>query len=160
MGGRSILACALALTCVEPATGRTPVGAWAGWAAFADEGPRPCYAIAAPELARAPAWTSVAVWPARGRRGELHVRLSRAVRPGSAVIATVDDVPFALVARGANAWAATREGERAQVAAMRRGVSMRIQSRDERGRAFTDAYRLGGAASAIDAALIACAARG
>lgn len=136
---------------------REGLGAWRGWASFSDATPRRCYAIAAPEGARAPAWASVSVWPERGRRGEVHVRLSRPARPGSAAIADVNGAPFALAARGADAWAATREGERALVAAMRRGVALRVTARDERGRSFADIYRLNGAATAIDAALIACA---
>lgn len=136
---------------------REAVGAWQGWAAFSDAEPRRCYAIAGPDFARAPGWASVASWPGRNRRTEVHFRLTRAARPGSAAIADVDGAPFALTVRGADAWAATRDGERALVAAMRRGVSLRVQSRDERGRPFVDGYRLAGAASAIDAALIACA---
>ena len=109
--------------------------------------------------AGAEGWAAVSAWPKRNVRGELHFRLSRVVRPGSAVILTIDDVPFTLTASGRDAWAATRDGERAAVAAMRRGVAMAVRSRDERGRAFLNGYRLAGAASAIDAMLIACATR-
>lgn len=152
------MAFAGALTCVSVVHARDLVGVYSGWAAFAEPAARRCHATAGAEPpAAGDAALSVSAWPGRNVRGEVHARLSRPSRPGSAVILSIDGAPFTLAARGRDAWAATRDGERAMVAAMRRGVGARVYGRDERGRQIADGYRLAGAASAIDAMLIACA---
>src|SRR5688572_19110606 len=88
----------------------------------------------------------------RGRRGELHVRLSRAARPGSSVMLTIGSQPFQLAARGPDAWSKGPAQEAAIIAAARVATGMRLEARDAGGRRFTDRYLLAGAPSAIDAA--------
>jgi hypothetical protein len=91
------------------------------------------------------------------RRGEFHVRLSRAARSGSSVILSVGDQPFQLVARGFDAWSANPAQEAAIISASRVASGMRIEARDASGRRFVDRYVLAGAPSAIDAAAASCA---
>ena len=93
----------------------------------------------------------------RGRRGEFHVRLSRAVRQGSSVILSIGGQPFQLVARAADAWSKGPDQEAAIIAAARIAAGMRVEARDASGRRFIDRYLLAGAPSAIDAAAAACA---
>lgn len=155
---RLSLATCIALLAYVPAHGRTTVGVHGNWAAFRDDRPRRCYAITAPAVPGGGAFASVANWPARRIAGQLHFRLYRNARPGSAILLNIDGQVFQLVGRGADAWSRNRGVDRAIVAAMRTGVSMTVSARDENGNGFIHAYALGGAASAIDAAALACVA--
>jgi hypothetical protein len=152
----------LVLTGPAPAQPQ-PRGIFFGWGAFEQAGPRKCYAIAQPELSgRArpwPAFASVGFWPERAAGPQFHARLSRKKRPGSAVILRVGDRSFQLLAGGGDAWAANPRADAAIAAAIRAGVSMSVETRSEQGGLVRDRYQLRGAASAIDAAAIACARR-
>lgn len=149
---------ALALAAAAPALARETIGAWRGWAAFRDA--ERCYAIAAPVVAggrgeRRP-FAAVGTWPDRGLRASLHVRLSRERDRSAGVTLSIGERRFRLVARGADAWAADAPSDRAIVAAMRSGRAMSVEAVGEGGRPFADTYALAGAATAIDAAALAC----
>ena len=137
------------------------LGVFGQWASFQKEKPRSCYAIAAPFRApRASGWkpfASVGTWPDRKLRGQVHFRLSREKRQGSAVLLRIADRTFQLLAGKADAWAPDRTADAMIVAAMRSGVDMTIETRAANGAQIRDSYRLQGAATAIDAAAIACA---
>ena len=90
------------------------------------------------------------------RRGEVSVRLRRAVRPGSTVVLTIGEQPFMLPARGGDAWSRGPRQEAAIIAAIRRESGMRIEARDAAGRRTVDRYSLSGAPTAIDAAAARC----
>ncbi len=90
------------------------------------------------------------------RRGEVSVRLRRAVRPGSSVMLTIGNQPFLLPARGGDAWSRGPRQEAAIIAAMRRETGMRIEARDQAGQRTVDRYSLGGAPTVIDAAAATC----
>lgn len=153
---------ALALA-VAPAPGgaRDLVGVYGAWGAFREPGR--CYAIARPVLrggsARWRPFASVGTFPGRGQRNSLHVRLSRARDRAAGVTVTVGERRFALVANGTDAWAPDLAAERAIVDAMRSGRSMSVETVGAGGRPFADTYRLDGAATAIDAAALACLVR-
>lgn len=153
MAGMSVLFAA-------PASARDTIGVYQGWASFRDIRPDRCYAITGPaglpQGASSPAFASVANWPRRRATSQLHMRLGRAAREGSAILLTIDGRVFQLGGRGVDAWAPGGAVDRAIVAAMRTGIRMTVSARDERGNGFTDAYALGGAATAIDAAALAC----
>jgi len=138
---------------------RQSLGIFQLWGAFRESGR--CHAIAEPYRApRAESWrpfASVGYWPGRGVRSQVHFRLSRMKRPGSAVLLRIDERTFQLLAGGNNAWAADRRGDAEIVSAMRIGIEMSVETRSDRGALVRDAYRLRGAATAIDAAAIACA---
>ncbi|QLC23508.1 hypothetical protein HFP51_10545 [Parasphingopyxis sp. CP4] len=143
------------------AQARDSLGVYEGWAAFRDaEIPR-CYAIARPERRRSGEWeafASIGTWPARNRRGQVHFRLRRAMRDDSTPILTIGPRRFELVGSGPDAWAATSQDDAAIVAAMRNGLSMRIEARSRGAGRIVDNYDLSGAASAIDAAALGCTA--
>lgn len=145
-----------------PAMARDSLGIWNTWGAFSDAGVPRCYAIAMADTAEGRAnelqpYFTVGTWPRRGSRGEIHVRLSRKIGPGSTVTLSVGGQRFALVAGAADAWAADRRMDAAVVAAMRSASSMSVTARSASGRVFIDTYPLAGAASAMDAALLGCA---
>lgn len=138
-----------------------PLGVFGTWGAF--EAPGRCWAISRPlsRLAEAEAGPFAAIghWPARGIAGQLHFRLSREKREGSAVLLRIDGRTFQLAARGRDAWARDRRTDADILAAMRTGLEMSVESRADGGGRIRDLYPLRGAATAIDAAAIACAPR-
>jgi hypothetical protein len=161
---RRILLIPLLLGLAAPALAQPQpqsLGIYAEWGSFTQDNPRRCYAIAGPHRSPRPrAWrpfASVSYWPQRGVRGQLHIRLSRAKRPGSAVILRVDDRSFQLIGGGNNAWAPNARADAEIVATIRRGLEMSVETRSTTGGRVRDQYRLRGAATAIDAAAIACA---
>lgn len=148
-----LLLCAAVPAAAEPQT----LGAFGNWGAFRDDGR--CYAIAAP--AQAPRGTqpfaSVGVWPGRG--SQLHIRLSREKRDGSAVLLRIDGRTFQLLAGARDAWAPDPRADAEIQAAMRTGVDLIVETRATGGSLVRDQYALRGAATAMDAAAIACAPR-
>ncbi|MGD9812683.1 MAG: hypothetical protein AB7U35_15345 [Sphingobium sp.] len=153
-----VLAAALA----APATAqRQSLGVFGGWAAFRDQGR--CYAIASSVAGPRPegwrAFLSVGHWPARGPGGQVHVRLSRAKRDGSAVLLRIDGQSYQLVGSGRDAWAPDGAADDAILTAMRTGLNLVVETRAANGVRLRDGYQLRGAATAIDAAALACRPR-
>lgn len=144
-----------------PAAAQQPLGVFGLWGAFRTD--QSCYAIAEPDQEAKPgdgrAYASVGFWPRRGVRGQAYFRLRRVKRPGSAVLLRIDDRIFQLRGGGADAWAADPAADAGIVAAMRTGIEMSVETRSAGGGLIRDVYRLRGAATAIDAAAIACAQR-
>ena len=64
---------------------------------------------------------------------------------------------FLLTGGGGDAWARDRTMDAAIVAAMRSAETMVVRARDASGRWFSNTNALKGAATAIDAATLACA---
>ena len=113
-------------------------------------------------MAQAQGWrpfASVGHWPRRGPGGQLHIRLSREKRAASAVLLRIDGRSFQLLGRGRDAWAPDRQADLEIQAAMRHGIALSVETRSTDGRPVRDLYRLRGAATAMDAAAIACARR-
>ena len=140
----------------DAAAQRRPLGIWFDWGAFAE--PARCFAMAAPQGRQSnlePRLT-IAYDVRAGVRGQFHVRLSRDKRPGSAVILRVDDRIFPLVGGQRDAWAPNARADADIVAAMRRGLQLSVETRSDRGARIRDRYGLRGAATAIDAAAMAC----
>ncbi len=149
--------CAAAPAAAQPRS----LGVFASWGAFRD-GAR-CYAITEPYEAPAAEgqrpFASVGHWPARGGGGQLHIRLSRDKRPGSAVLIRIDGRSFQLAGGGRDAWAPDARADAEIQAAMRTGLELAVETRSTDGRPLRELYRLRGAATAMDAAAIACARR-
>lgn len=135
------------------------LGIFGQWGAFRD--PSRCYAIAEPSGTRrrdgGRAFASVGDWAGRNIRGQVHFRFARPKRPGSAVLLRIDDRTFQLIGGGADGWAPDAAADAEIVTAMRTGVAMSVETRSEGGGLLRDDYPLRGAATAIDAAAIACA---
>ena len=141
-----------------PLAAKDSLGVFGEWGAFRDPQVPRCYAIAAaPNPRSGQPYASVGTWPRRDVRGQLHVRLSRAVAPSAAISLSVGEQRFALTGGGADAWAQDRRMDAAIVAAMRSARSMSVSARDRNGNRFTDRYSLDGAATAMDAATVGCA---
>ena len=148
--------CALALA--APLAAKDSLGVYSSWAAFRDDSPARCYAIAKPSRDDdAGPFASIGTWPDARVRGQVHIRLSRQIREGAEVTLRVGTRNFTLAANGRNAWAQDTGMDAAVVAEMRSATRMSVTSRDIAGRRFTDRYDLAGAATAMDAATVGCA---
>ncbi|NNC72079.1 MAG: hypothetical protein HKN78_04295 [Sphingomonadaceae bacterium] len=142
-----------------PLQARDSLGIYEEWGAFRDPATPRCYAIARPEGRTQGQWqpfVSIGNWPRRNVNGQVHVRLRREMREDSTATLRIGDRSFELVGRGPDAWAADSRADAAIIAAMRTGMTMRVEARASSGR-FRDSYSLRGAASAIDAAALGCA---
>lgn len=139
---------------------RDALGTYGGWGAFRDPSPLRCFAIARPvEWRRGAPFASVSNWPGQGVRNQLHIRLSLARSPNARVTLSIGERRFELRAGDADAWAPDARTDAAVVAAIRDGRSMSVETVAVNGAAFADSYALKGAATAIDAAALGCAAR-
>lgn len=131
------------------------ISAHGDWGAFRDGAA--CYAVAmASEPTRAgdpPRFVTVSAGPSPRR---FSVRLGRVMARGSFAALAIGKRRFRLAGGGDSAWSANPGDDRAIVAAMRMAETLTISGRDLAGRRFRDRYRLAGAATAIDAATIAC----
>jgi hypothetical protein len=154
------LAFGLGLLAAQPLAARDSLGVFDGWGAFRDASPKRCYAIAKPQNASAApdAAASIATWPDKKVRGAVHFVLSREVPQDAPVRLRVGGRDFALIAKGRSAWSADARMDASIVASLRSATTMSVSARGIRG-SFTDRYALAGAATAIDAASIGCAAR-
>ena len=159
--GRNFLFLFIAMA-VPAAAQPQSLGIFGSWGAFRDNGR--CYAITEPfEAPAAAGWRPFAAighWPGRRRGGgELHIRLSREKRQGSAVLLNIDGRSFQLLGGGRDAWAPDARADQEIQAAMRTGIDMAVETRSTEGLPVRDHYRLRGAATAMDAAAIACVPR-
>lgn len=166
-GAGAVLA-AVAVLIVQPAMARDSLGVFGTWGAFRDPGVPRCYAIAMADPAPGPTsarrrefqpYFTVGSWPGRGARGEIHVRLSRRIGAGRAVMLTIGEQSFVLLPGQADAWSQDRRMDAAIIAAMRSATGMTVTSRAGDGKQVRDVYRMAGAATAMDAAMLGCAGR-
>ena len=155
------LALSILLLAASPAAAREAVGMFGAWGAFRDASVPRCYAIAmaAPsgKSREYQPYADVAWWPRAAVRGQVHFRLSRKLQPGGAIMLSIGGQRIALTGGGADAWAPDKRGDAAIIAAMRTAGEMTVSARDASGRGFSNTWDLTGAASAIDAATLACA---
>ena len=139
-----------------PLAAKDSLGVYSGWAAFRDADVPRCYAIAESN-GETKGYASVGTWPSREVRGQVHVRLSRALSRNANVRLAVGNRRFTLTAEGQDAWAEDKAMDAAIIAAMRSATRMSVSATASNGRRFTDRYALEGAATAMDAALVGCA---
>jgi hypothetical protein len=149
---------ALLALLATPVAARESLGVFGSWGAFTDASPARCYAIARPVQAGGAgrSFASIATWPGQGARNQLHVRLSRERDARARVTLSVGERRFELVAGASDAWAPDARTDAAIVVAIRAGRSMSVETLARSGEPFADVYALRGAATAIDAASLAC----
>jgi hypothetical protein len=154
------LVSAIALfTLAGTASARDTLGIFEDWGAFRDpatpQAPLRCYAIAEPASGgSAVRYATIGFWPGSRVRAQFHVRLANAQPAGTRGSVAAGGRRFALVIRGTSAWAADARLDAAIVAAIRSGQSMGVSIGGNGAQ-----WRLRGAATAIDAAALACARR-
>lgn len=157
--------CAIALGAFIWPTGayaRDLIGIFTGWAAFSESGEKHCYSIAQPtevvgrDSLKGNSSLIIGFWPERSQNYQIYVRFSRERSTNSAVTLSAGGRRFRLDGNRTEAWAKDRRMDLAIVAAIRSSASLSVESIGRDGRAIVDAYKLRGAASAIDAAALAC----
>jgi hypothetical protein len=133
------------------------LGVFGSWGAFRDGGR--CYAIAQPgpgPRAGSPSPRSATGPGGRRRPAPCPAEPREAAGLGGA--ARIDGRTFQLLGGGRDAWAPDARADAEIQAAMRTGIEMVVETRSTRaGLIVRDLYRLRGAATAMDAAAIACA---
>ena len=148
---------------VTSAAAKESLGVFSGWGAFRDPSVPRCYAIAEAQPSARDRefqpYADIATWPARRIERQVHFRLSRPMRPSGRITLRVGRKSFRLIGGKSDAWGANPEMDAAIVDAMRRADEMTIYATDTNGRRFSDSYALQGAATAIDAAALACSPR-
>jgi len=145
-----------------PASARSTLGNFDSWAAFRDEQPLRCFAIAQPVQGGGGKWkpfASIGSWPQSSVRGQFYVRLGRERRANATITLIIGERRFGLVGGAVDAWAPDARTDAAIVAAMRSARSMSVASVAATGAGFAETYLLKGAATAIDAAALGCARR-
>ena len=162
--GKAFLLGLATLALATPLAARDSLGVFSNWGAFRDtEVPR-CYAIAMAAPSRLQRdndpYVSIGTWPKRQIRNQLHLRVSRNLAAAPKMTLKIGNRTFKLTGAGPNAWAQNRQMDAAMVAAMRSAGSMTVSASDNRGRRFSNTYDLNGAATAMDAATVACASLG
>lgn len=143
-----------------PVVAKDSLGIFNSWGAFRDpEIPR-CYAIAESEeingKAQRKSYASIGFWPKREIRRQFHVRLSRNRSTNSRVTVSIAGRRFQLTANRSDGWSQDKRMDAAIIAAIRSSTSMTVESIGRDGKSIVDAYRLRGAATAIDAASLGC----
>jgi len=147
----------LLLLLASPLAAKDSLGVYSDWAAFRDADVPRCYAIAQSSgRGSAKGYVSVGTWPARGVRGQVHLRLSRAVSGNANVRLAIGTRRFDLIAQGQDAWGKDKAMDAAIIAAMRSATRMSVSATAANGQRFTDRYALEGSATAMDAALVGC----
>lgn len=162
MARRALALLALLGLLAAPLAARESLGVFETWGAYVDRATPRCHAIAMPQpdrRAQRPTqpYASVGTWPRKKVRGQVHFRLSRPAAARATAALSIGRRSFVLLASGADAWARSPAEDAAIVAAMRSAPAMTLRGRDAAGRRYADKYPLAGAASAMDAATLACA---
>jgi len=143
-----------------PAIAKDSLGIFNSWGAFRDADIPRCYAIAESEeitgKAERKSFATVGFWPKRAIRRQFHVRLSRDRSTNSRVVVSIAGRRFQLTASRKDGWSQDKRMDAAIVAAIRSATSMTVESVGRDGKPIVDAYRLRGAATAIDAASLGC----
>lgn len=153
---------AIAMAATPAAYARDLIGIYQDWAAFAEPTDGTCFAIAQPkevvgrDSQKGNSAFTISFWPKKSDDYQVYVRFSRDRSSNSVVTLTAGGRRFRLDGNRTEAWAKDQRMNIAIVAALRSSASMSIESTGRDGRAIVDAYRLRGAASAIDAAALAC----
>lgn len=137
------------------------LGVFSGWGAFENKASGRCYAIAKaqpdPRQRERQPYMTVTSVPHQRIAGQIYWRLSRTPSKSAPVGVQIGPTYFRIAARGPDAWAQDATQDAAMNAALRGAEQLSVIYRDNKGRRFSDRYRLTGAATAIDAAALACA---
>ncbi|MEH3103031.1 MAG: hypothetical protein PGN12_03915 [Sphingomonas phyllosphaerae] len=143
---------------------REPLGVWQRWAALRETPGPHCFAVAQPlrrdgTTDRRGGFALVATRQGATRAPSVRFRLTRSRGEGAPLTLAIGERRFALVGDRTFARAADADTDRAIVGAMRGATAMTLTTLDAGGRGLSDTYPLAGAATAIDAAQLGCAAR-
>jgi hypothetical protein len=156
MRRRSTLAMTMLAPCViAAASAPQAIGQFGKWGAFRSPDGAACYAIAQPTRSGRDdrAYLTISSWPARGIVRQIHVHFRGKAAEGAML--EIADIRLPLKTTDADGWPASAADGRRIVRLLRDAETLRVIARIE-GRRIVDTYAPAGAASAIDAADLAC----
>ncbi len=159
-----LILCAIILTLPLKVHAKELINIFSGWAVFleSDNGAKHCYAIAQPtevvgrDSLKGNSSFIIGFWPERSQNYQIYVRFSRERSSNSVVTLSAAGRRFRLDGNRVEAWAKDKRMDMAIIAALRTSASMSIETIGRDGRAIVDAYKLRGAATAIDSAAFTC----
>jgi len=155
------LALLASLAIAAPLAARDSLGLYYTWGAFTDAQVPRCYAIAMAEPSTKQRdyqpYAAIGTWPKKHLRNQVHFRLSRKLAPGKRIVLLIGSERFELIGGGGDAWPRDARDNAAIIAQMRSATTMSVGATGARGGTFSNTWPLAGAASAMDAAAIACA---
>ena len=161
IGALTILAASAALAVAQTATRVETFQAWSVYSYAGAEG-RVCYAATRAQTTlpegvnRDPEYFMVANWPDRTAANEVSIIMGYPLEVNSTVTVTIDTEVFEFFVGGDAAWIRDLTLEEQLVVAMRRGTTMVVRGRSQRGTDTTDTYSLFGVTAALDRAAQEC----
>jgi hypothetical protein len=167
---RHALLLAMAVVLVVPALAAAPasVGAYGKWRVYRVGGRDglTCYALSVPTASeprgarRDDIHVMISIWPRRSVVDEIQVVPGYPYRDGEPVWVEVGGRRFEFFSRNdaapSAAWIRNEGENRALIAALRSGSTMRVTGTSRRGTQTVDSYSLSGIAAALDAARRSC----
>jgi hypothetical protein len=141
------------------------VATFQDWSVYSYSGPagRVCYAATQPTqtlptgVNRDPIFFLLSIWPEREIIEEANIIMGYPLEVNSTVTVTIDNNQvFNFFVRDDAAWIRDLEQEQALVVAIRRGITMVVRGRSQRGTDTTDTYSLRGATAALQRAGTEC----
>jgi hypothetical protein len=161
IGAVIILAGSAVFALAQTATRVETFQAWSVYTYAGAEG-RVCYTASRAEATlpqgvnRDPEYFMISNWPDRTAANEVSIIMGYPLEVNSTVTVTIDTEVFEFFVGGDAAWIRDLALEEQLVVAMRRGVTMVVRGRSQRGTDTTDTYSLRGVTLALERAALAC----
>ncbi len=146
----------------------TSIGTFKAWSAFmaTDANGKVCFAATQPQKSkysqsisgRGSAFFMITTFPSKDIKNQVSTIIGFPFKVGSRVFVNVDGTTYKMFfndAKGETAWSVP-DTEPMLVAAMKKGLKMRISSTSRRGTAVTDNYSLAGVTAALKAVAKEC----
>jgi Invasion associated locus B (IalB) protein len=158
LGSGWLLTTGLAVHAEEPAAAPTSLGKFEAWEAFTyqAEDSKVCYVFSAPaksevnkKVNRDPAYFMITHWPGRKVKGQVSTIIGYKFKEGSGVKLELGDKSFDLYPVDNMAWTDKAETEKAIIAAMKGGKSMKVSGTSQRDTETKDTYTLAGLKAAL-----------
>jgi hypothetical protein len=152
---KTVMIALLAGVAVAATEGPQPIAQFGRWGVFRASDGASCYAIAQPERVKRDSRAAliVSTWPNERVSRHIQVRFRKPAEDGATL--TIGGRRFPLTTKEAEGWPVSAVDERQIARLLRERASLRVATRNA-GRRVIDDYPLSGAASAIDAADLAC----
>lgn len=133
------------------------LGEFSDWAVYTYKGKTGtvCYAVSQPKdsspknVNRDPVHFLITNRPGDQVRGEVNTIIGYPFAKGSTATVEIDGADFTLFTSGDGAWADSSKKDGQVVAAMKRGASMTVTGRSQRGTKTVDKYSLSGVTAAV-----------
>lgn len=123
-----------------------------------EAGDKVCFIVSQPKsmkpdnVRRGPVYFYISTWTKDKVRHEVSLKMGYPLRPGAPAEITIGGDKFQLFTKDEGAYVEDKDKEADLVDAMRKGVTMIVQGRSERGTLTSDEYSLSGVTAALERA--------